>query len=283
MAPPLVVPGRWDDQAVPLSRSSVRRTHRGRPTGCWPTTGSTRTWRAPAKRCAPWATATGGRAASAPGSTADGVHYPGTYLAGVYNRLSSDLGGRAVEDEHLVNAPTGPRSPSARREGPPYSARLGADAGCYRRAGPAPRRARPASAVYRDAAGRSTRVSLALAGAPQAACISRCCETTVEAEDWSGPLVVRSGIDGRVANRNVAASTGCSPTSTCSRSPPRDRPRDRAAGHGDQPVPGAHRDGGADQGRIRRRAALRSAVGCSRRPGLGRAGVRRWSCRQGSR
>ena len=30
-------------------------------------------------------------------------------------------------------------------------------------------------------------------------------ETTVEAEDWSGPLVVRSGIDGRVANRNVAA------------------------------------------------------------------------------
>ena len=30
-------------------------------------------------------------------------------------------------------------------------------------------------------------------------------ETTVVAEDWSGPLVVRSGIDGRVANRNVAA------------------------------------------------------------------------------
>ena len=30
-------------------------------------------------------------------------------------------------------------------------------------------------------------------------------ETTVEAEDWSGPLVFRSGIEGRVANRNVAA------------------------------------------------------------------------------
>jgi HAD superfamily hydrolase (TIGR01509 family) len=46
-----------------------------------------------------------GTRGSARGSTADGVHYPGTYLAGVYNRLRSDLGGRAVEDEHLVNAP----------------------------------------------------------------------------------------------------------------------------------------------------------------------------------
>ncbi len=29
-------------------------------------------------------------------------------------------------------------------------------------------------------------------------------ETTVEAEDWSGRIIVRSGIDGRIANRNVA-------------------------------------------------------------------------------
>ena len=46
-----------------------------------------------------------GTRGSAPGSTASGVHYPGTYLAGVYNRLSSDIGGREVENEHLVNAP----------------------------------------------------------------------------------------------------------------------------------------------------------------------------------
>ncbi len=37
--------------------------------------------------------------------SADGVHYPGTYLAGVYNRLTSTVHGREVEDEHLVNAP----------------------------------------------------------------------------------------------------------------------------------------------------------------------------------
>jgi len=35
----------------------------------------------------------------------DGVSYPGTYLAGVYNRLHSVVQGRAVEIESLVNAP----------------------------------------------------------------------------------------------------------------------------------------------------------------------------------
>ena len=34
---------------------------------------------------------------------ADGVHYPATYLAGGYNRLTSDVGGREVENEDLVN------------------------------------------------------------------------------------------------------------------------------------------------------------------------------------
>jgi trehalose/maltose hydrolase-like predicted phosphorylase len=33
------------------------------------------------------------------------VHYPGTYLAGVYNRLASTLGGEPVQIEHLINAP----------------------------------------------------------------------------------------------------------------------------------------------------------------------------------
>ena len=38
-------------------------------------------------------------------SSADGVHYPGTYLAGVYNRVTAEVEGRSVETEHLVNAP----------------------------------------------------------------------------------------------------------------------------------------------------------------------------------
>ncbi len=39
------------------------------------------------------------------GAVADNVHYPGTYLAGGYNRLRTDLAGREVENEDLVNFP----------------------------------------------------------------------------------------------------------------------------------------------------------------------------------
>lgn len=38
-------------------------------------------------------------------SSADGVHYPGTYLAGGYNRLKSDIAGKVIENEDLVNFP----------------------------------------------------------------------------------------------------------------------------------------------------------------------------------
>lgn len=38
-------------------------------------------------------------------SDAGGVHYPGTYLAGGYNRLKTEMAGRIVENEDLVNLP----------------------------------------------------------------------------------------------------------------------------------------------------------------------------------
>ncbi|GEC05302.1 family 65 glycosyl hydrolase [Streptomyces spinoverrucosus] len=40
-----------------------------------------------------------------PECSADDVHYPGTYVAGCYNRLTSDVAGRRVENEDLVNVP----------------------------------------------------------------------------------------------------------------------------------------------------------------------------------
>src|SRR5258707_4237763 len=36
---------------------------------------------------------------------ADGVHYPGTYVHGVYNRETTILGGRPVLNEDLANLP----------------------------------------------------------------------------------------------------------------------------------------------------------------------------------
>lgn len=38
-------------------------------------------------------------------SSADGTHYPGTYAAGVFNRLSSEIAGRTVTNESIVNLP----------------------------------------------------------------------------------------------------------------------------------------------------------------------------------
>ena len=46
-----------------------------------------------------------GTRGAAPGSVADGIHYPGTYLAGGYNRLQTEIAGRVVENEDLVNLP----------------------------------------------------------------------------------------------------------------------------------------------------------------------------------
>jgi len=35
----------------------------------------------------------------------DGTHYPGTYLAGGYNRLETEVAGRGIVNEDLVNFP----------------------------------------------------------------------------------------------------------------------------------------------------------------------------------
>ncbi|GGL94007.1 family 65 glycosyl hydrolase [Streptomyces fumigatiscleroticus] len=40
-----------------------------------------------------------------PECAADDVHYPGTYAAGVHNRLTSEVAGRRVENEDMVNLP----------------------------------------------------------------------------------------------------------------------------------------------------------------------------------
>lgn len=42
---------------------------------------------------------------AAPEAKTDGVHYPGTYLAGGYNRLKTKIAGKIVENEDLVNMP----------------------------------------------------------------------------------------------------------------------------------------------------------------------------------
>ncbi len=40
-----------------------------------------------------------------PESVASKIHYPGTYIAGLYNRLATNIAGRTVVNEDLVNCP----------------------------------------------------------------------------------------------------------------------------------------------------------------------------------
>lgn len=144
----------------------------------------------------------GSRGAAAE-ADAGGAHYPGTYLAGVYNRVRTDLGERSVEDEHLVNCPNWLplwfrvddndwfRPDGTQLVG--YLQELDLRRGVLRRV-----------IRFRDEAGRTTTVTsdrFVSQASPHVAVLT----TTFEAEDWSGPITVRSALEGRVANRNVAA------------------------------------------------------------------------------
>jgi HAD superfamily hydrolase (TIGR01509 family) len=125
--------------------------------------------------------------------TADGVHYPGTYLAGVYNRLVTDVAGRRLEHETIVNVPNWlPLTFSAGGgpwRGEPGVTVSGEELRLDLRDGVLRRRF-----LVTDTAGRRTQVSerrLVSMADPHVAAA----ELQVVAENWSGPLRVRSGID----------------------------------------------------------------------------------------
>lgn len=143
-----------------------------------------------------------GTRGAAPEVRADAVHYPGSYLAGVYNRVRTDLGSHQVEDDHLVNAPNwlplGFRVEDGDWFQPSDEGLLTYDQELDLRRGVLSRTVR-----FRDAAGRTTRVEserFVSQDDPHLAVLV----TTFTAEDWHGAVQVRSAIDGRVTNRNVA-------------------------------------------------------------------------------
>jgi beta-phosphoglucomutase family hydrolase len=139
--------------------------------------------------------ATRGAAAEA---VADDIHYPGTYLACGYNRLRTDIAGRVVESEDLVNFPNWL----------PLAFRI-ADADwfdtrtvgilSYRQELDIRRGILLRTIRFEDQNGRrSTLVERRLVSMSNMHLAAL--ELTLTAENWSGPLLVRSAIDGRVVN-----------------------------------------------------------------------------------
>ena len=135
-----------------------------------------------------------------PEATADDVHYPGTYLAGVFNRLTTHVDDVAVTNESIVNQPNWLLLQLTDEDGESLSLqdaeveehRLELDL----------RRGLLTRKLVWVHGGRRTRITqrrFVHMRQPHLAGL----ETTVVAEDWSGELRVRSAVDGRVENGNV--------------------------------------------------------------------------------
>lgn len=142
-----------------------------------------------------------GTRGAAPEHAADGVHYPGTYLAGVYNRLTSTVHGHQREDEHLVNAPNWLHLDLRTGTGPWWSDG-GLTVSRERRELDLRTGVLTRSAVLTGHDGHRLRLTqrrLVSMAHPHLAAL----ETTLVAEGWSGTVTVRSGVDAGVRNTNV--------------------------------------------------------------------------------
>jgi trehalose/maltose hydrolase-like predicted phosphorylase/beta-phosphoglucomutase-like phosphatase (HAD superfamily) len=136
-----------------------------------------------------------------PEARADGISYPGTYVAGLYNRLRTPVAGRTVETEDLVNVPNW-LPLRFRVEGGDWFDIQAADVVRHRleldiRRGTLSRHLR-----WREPDGRLTSMvqrRLVSMKDPHLAGLA----TTFTAENWSGRLEVWSGLDGRIVNSGV--------------------------------------------------------------------------------
>lgn len=138
---------------------------------------------------------------AAPEAVADDVNYPGSYLAGCYNRLVSEIDGHELENEDLVNVPNwlpvvfriddGPWLRPDEIEYLDYRQTLDLKQGVLHR-----------TARLRDTAGRITRWAerrLVSMADPHLAAL----EIKLTPENWTGRLTIRSALDGSVINAGI--------------------------------------------------------------------------------
>ncbi|WP_178114780.1 glycoside hydrolase family 65 protein [Pseudomonas saliphila] len=138
------------------------------------------------------------------------IHYPGTYLAGGYNRLATEIAGREIINEDLVNMPNW-LCLSFRPDGGDWFNLLAVEVLAYTQKlelkdGVLERRLR-----FRDREGRETTLltrRLVHMGNPHLAALS----WELTPENWTGRITVCSALDGRVINAGVARYSQLSST-----------------------------------------------------------------------
>ena len=134
-------------------------------------------------------------------SSADEIHYPGTYLAGGYNRLESEIAGEVIENEDLVNLPNW-LPLIFRIDGGTWFNLLEVDILFYRQVLDIKAGVLYRDLHFRDDQKRETKIAerrLVHKGNQHLAAL----EVTLTAVNWSGRLEVRSALDGRVINAGV--------------------------------------------------------------------------------
>ena len=133
---------------------------------------------------------------------ADDVHYPGTYLHGIYNRETTILGGRPVPNEDLVNLPNW-LVLKLRIAGEEAVRLDNVELLAYRHALDIRDAVVLRELRFRDRNGRLTALTsrrfVSMADPHEAGI-----EWTLTPENWSGRVELVSAIDGRVTNSGVA-------------------------------------------------------------------------------
>jgi alpha,alpha-trehalase len=134
-------------------------------------------------------------------AAADDIHYPGTYLAGGYNRLDTEIAGRVIENEDLVNLPNW-LCLTFRPEDGDWLDLPAVEILAYRQALHLKHGVLSRWLRFRDRQGRETtllsRRFVHMTNSHLAAI-----ETTLTPENWSGRIWLRSALDGRVVNAGV--------------------------------------------------------------------------------
>ncbi len=136
-------------------------------------------------------------------AVADGVHYPGTYIAGGYNRMQSEIAGHVIENEDLVNMPNWLPLTFRILEGGAWFSLEDVELLDYRQELDLKQGILKRDIRFADAQGRRTRLAFRrLVHMRQPHMAAQ--KLRLTPENWSGRIEIRVAIDGTVTNDGVA-------------------------------------------------------------------------------
>lgn len=139
---------------------------------------------------------------AAPEATASRIHYPGTYIAGVYNKLATYIAGKRVVNEDFVNCPNWLFLTFKIGDGDWITPSTSMALGCYQelnmRGGVLTKKV-----LFKDNRGRMTRIEtqrIVHMAKPHIAAL----RYVITPENYEGWVVIRTALDGTVQNTGVA-------------------------------------------------------------------------------